>query len=125
MAWQSLGREAGEHQQLCQDLPGAFSLSLTGFIQEPERKYCFECATEEQCQEWVEALRRARWAEPLEPGQCWGLWAVFWDQGQGNFPTSFSAQPSPCSVPALQLRVPEEEPDFLPERDPEDDREGE
>lgn len=27
-AWQSLGRVAGEHQQLCQDLPGAFSLSL-------------------------------------------------------------------------------------------------
>lgn len=27
-AWQSLGRIAGEHQQLCQDLPGAFSLSL-------------------------------------------------------------------------------------------------
>lgn len=37
---------------------------------------------------------------------------------------SFSAQPSPCSVPVLQLRVPEEEPHFLPERDPEDDREG-
>ncbi|NWR25145.1 PKHJ1 protein, partial [Emberiza fucata] len=48
-----------EQQQLCQDLPGAFSLSLAGFIEEPERKYCFECATEEQCQEWVEALRRA------------------------------------------------------------------
>ncbi|NXO43970.1 PKHJ1 protein, partial [Locustella ochotensis] len=53
------GREAGGHQQLCQDLPGTFSLSLSGFIEEPERKYCFECATEEQCQEWVEALKRA------------------------------------------------------------------
>uniref|UniRef100_A0A8D2NJH9 Pleckstrin homology domain containing, family J member 1 n=1 Tax=Zonotrichia albicollis TaxID=44394 RepID=A0A8D2NJH9_ZONAL len=51
--------EPGEQQQLCQDLPGAFSLSLAGFIEEPERKYCFECATEEQCQEWVEALKRA------------------------------------------------------------------
>ncbi|NXS04375.1 PKHJ1 protein, partial [Oxylabes madagascariensis] len=59
VAWQSLGREAGGHQQLCQDLPGPFSLSLAGFIEEPERKYCFECATEEQCQEWVEALKRA------------------------------------------------------------------
>lgn len=76
--------ESGEHQQLCQDLPGAFSLSLAGFIEEPERKYCFECATEEQCQEWVEALKRARWAEPSEPGQCWGLWAVFWDQELGG-----------------------------------------
>lgn len=57
-------------------------MSLAGFIEEPERKYCFECATEEQCQEWVEALKRARWAEPWEPGHCWGLWAVLWDQEQ-------------------------------------------
>ncbi|KAF1516034.1 Pleckstrin homology domain-containing family J member 1, partial [Aptenodytes patagonicus] len=36
-----------------------FSLSLAGFIEEPERKYCFECDSEEQCQEWIEALKRA------------------------------------------------------------------
>ncbi|NXG43041.1 PKHJ1 protein, partial [Psilopogon haemacephalus] len=36
-----------------------FALPLPGFVEEPERKYCFECASEEQCQEWVEALKRA------------------------------------------------------------------
>ncbi|EHB06583.1 Pleckstrin-like protein domain-containing family J member 1 [Heterocephalus glaber] len=30
-----------------------------GFIEDPERKYYFECCTQEQCQEWMEALRRA------------------------------------------------------------------
>lgn len=30
-----------------------------GFIEDPERKYHFECSSEEQCQEWMEALRRA------------------------------------------------------------------
>uniref|UniRef100_G1QNR1 Sesquipedalian n=1 Tax=Nomascus leucogenys TaxID=61853 RepID=G1QNR1_NOMLE len=39
--------------------PGTFSIS---FIEDPERKYHFECSSEEQCQEWMEALRRARWA---------------------------------------------------------------
>lgn len=49
-----------ECRQLCQDLPYVFSLSVAGFIEEPERKYCFECDSEEQCQEWIEALKRAR-----------------------------------------------------------------
>ncbi|XP_038595883.1 pleckstrin homology domain-containing family J member 1 isoform X5 [Tachyglossus aculeatus] len=31
----------------------------SGFSEEPDRKYYFECSSEEQCQEWVEALRRA------------------------------------------------------------------
>ncbi|KAB0391917.1 hypothetical protein E2I00_002135, partial [Balaenoptera physalus] len=30
------------------------------FLEDPERKYHFECCSEEQCQEWVTALRRAR-----------------------------------------------------------------
>ncbi|NWU92650.1 PKHJ1 protein, partial [Upupa epops] len=39
--------------------PEPFPLPLAGFIEEPERKYCFECDSEEQCQEWIEALKRA------------------------------------------------------------------
>ncbi|NWQ84975.1 PKHJ1 protein, partial [Columbina picui] len=39
--------------------PSTFSLSRAGFIEEPERKYCFECDSEEQCREWIEALKRA------------------------------------------------------------------
>ncbi|XP_068930855.1 pleckstrin homology domain-containing family J member 1 isoform X3 [Petaurus breviceps papuanus] len=31
----------------------------SGFIEEPDRKYYFECSSEEQCQEWIDALRRA------------------------------------------------------------------
>ncbi|XP_074240940.1 pleckstrin homology domain-containing family J member 1 isoform X4 [Saimiri boliviensis] len=31
----------------------------SGFVEDPERKYHFECSSEEQCQEWMEALRRA------------------------------------------------------------------
>lgn len=49
--------------------PSTFSLSWAGFIEEPERKYCFECDSEEQCREWIEALKRARWAELL-------MWAL-------------------------------------------------
>lgn len=30
-----------------------------GFVEDPERKYHFECCSEEQCQEWMGALRRA------------------------------------------------------------------
>uniref|UniRef100_A0A9L0SE68 Pleckstrin homology domain containing J1 n=1 Tax=Equus caballus TaxID=9796 RepID=A0A9L0SE68_HORSE len=30
-----------------------------GFVEDPERKYRFECHSEEQCQEWIGALRRA------------------------------------------------------------------
>ncbi|XP_013931852.1 PREDICTED: pleckstrin homology domain-containing family J member 1-like, partial [Thamnophis sirtalis] len=33
-----------------------FSIS---FHEEPERKYYFECDTEEQCQEWIDVLRKA------------------------------------------------------------------
>ncbi|KAL2295013.1 hypothetical protein Nmel_018158, partial [Mimus melanotis] len=45
-----------EHCKITKEEENVFSIS---FIEEPERKYCFECATEEQCQEWVEALKRA------------------------------------------------------------------
>ncbi|XP_017594615.1 PREDICTED: pleckstrin homology domain-containing family J member 1, partial [Corvus brachyrhynchos] len=45
-----------ERCKITKEEENVFSIS---FIEEPERKYCFECATEEQCQEWVEALKRA------------------------------------------------------------------
>lgn len=32
-----------------------------GFVEDPERKYHFECCSEEQCQQWMGALRQARW----------------------------------------------------------------
>ncbi|CAK7293461.1 Pleckstrin homology domain-containing family J member 1 [Vulpes lagopus] len=32
---------------------------VPGFMEDPERKYHFECCSEEQCQEWMGALRRA------------------------------------------------------------------
>ena len=32
-----------------------------GFLEDPERKYHFECCSEEQCQQWMAALRQARW----------------------------------------------------------------
>lgn len=34
--------------------------AFPGFLEEPDRKYYFECDTAEQCQEWIEVLRRAR-----------------------------------------------------------------
>lgn len=39
-----------------------------GFLEDPERKYHFECCSEEQCQEWMGALRRARWGVGLRGG---------------------------------------------------------
>ncbi|XP_015456151.1 pleckstrin homology domain-containing family J member 1 [Pteropus alecto] len=30
-----------------------------GFVEDPERKYHFECCSEEQCQQWMGALRQA------------------------------------------------------------------
>ncbi|XP_021786201.2 pleckstrin homology domain-containing family J member 1 isoform X2 [Papio anubis] len=45
-----------ERCRVIREEPGAFSIS---FIEDPERKYHFECSSEEQCQEWMEALRRA------------------------------------------------------------------
>ncbi|XP_025049380.1 pleckstrin homology domain-containing family J member 1 isoform X2 [Alligator sinensis] len=45
-----------EHCRISKEEVNVFSIS---FIEEPDRKYCFECDSEEQCQEWVEALRRA------------------------------------------------------------------
>ena len=44
--------------------------SSAGFIEDPERKYHFECCSEEQCQEWMGALRRARW--DVGCGVAWG-----------------------------------------------------
>uniref|UniRef100_A0A2K5IKJ0 Sesquipedalian n=1 Tax=Colobus angolensis palliatus TaxID=336983 RepID=A0A2K5IKJ0_COLAP len=45
-----------ERCRVIREEPSAFSIS---FIEDPERKYHFECSSEEQCQEWMEALRRA------------------------------------------------------------------
>ncbi|XP_055660700.1 pleckstrin homology domain-containing family J member 1 isoform X1 [Falco peregrinus] len=45
-----------EHCRITKEEDNVFSIS---FIEEPERKYCFECDSEEQCQEWIEALKRA------------------------------------------------------------------
>ncbi|PNI11649.1 PLEKHJ1 isoform 7 [Pan troglodytes] len=45
-----------ERCRVIREEPGTFSIS---FIEDPERKYHFECSSEEQCQEWMEALRRA------------------------------------------------------------------
>lgn len=45
-----------------------------GFVEDPERKYHFECCSEEQCQEWMGALRRARWGMGW-PGGAWGAGA--------------------------------------------------
>ncbi|OPJ88792.1 pleckstrin-like proteiny domain-containing family J member 1 [Patagioenas fasciata monilis] len=45
-----------EHCRIAKEEENVFSIS---FIEEPERKYCFECDSEEQCREWVEALKRA------------------------------------------------------------------
>ncbi|XP_004865941.1 pleckstrin homology domain-containing family J member 1 isoform X2 [Heterocephalus glaber] len=51
-----LGALLLERCRVSQEEPGGFSIS---FIEDPERKYYFECCTQEQCQEWMEALRRA------------------------------------------------------------------
>uniref|UniRef100_A0A4X2LEJ9 Pleckstrin homology domain-containing family J member 1 n=1 Tax=Vombatus ursinus TaxID=29139 RepID=A0A4X2LEJ9_VOMUR len=45
-----------EHCRIAEEEPSVFSIS---FIEEPDRKYYFECSSEEQCQEWIDALRRA------------------------------------------------------------------
>uniref|UniRef100_A0A8C3T1B0 Pleckstrin homology domain-containing family J member 1 n=1 Tax=Chelydra serpentina TaxID=8475 RepID=A0A8C3T1B0_CHESE len=45
-----------EHCKINKEEENVFSIS---FIEEPDRKYSFECDTEAQCQEWIEALRRA------------------------------------------------------------------
>ncbi|CAI5798817.1 pleckstrin homology domain-containing family J member 1 [Podarcis muralis] len=45
-----------EHCSISQEEGKIFSIC---FLEEPERKYFFECDTEEQCLEWVEVLQRA------------------------------------------------------------------
>lgn len=37
-----------------------FSL-LTAFLDEAERKYVFECDSEDQCKEWIDAIIKARY----------------------------------------------------------------
>ncbi|XP_027981982.1 pleckstrin homology domain-containing family J member 1 [Eumetopias jubatus] len=48
-----VGRRPGEQTGVGGAAPSA------GFMEDPERKYHFECCSEEQCQEWMGALRRA------------------------------------------------------------------
>uniref|UniRef100_A0A8D0B6B3 Pleckstrin homology domain-containing family J member 1 n=1 Tax=Salvator merianae TaxID=96440 RepID=A0A8D0B6B3_SALMN len=45
-----------EHCRISQEEDNIFSIS---FLEEPEKKYFFECISKEQCQEWVEALQKA------------------------------------------------------------------
>ncbi|EPY89477.1 pleckstriny domain-containing family J member 1-like protein [Camelus ferus] len=50
----------GQHEEEATTPEGQPSLPITvGFLEDPERKYHFECCSEEQCQEWMGALRRA------------------------------------------------------------------
>uniref|UniRef100_A0ACB8F1H1 Uncharacterized protein n=1 Tax=Sphaerodactylus townsendi TaxID=933632 RepID=A0ACB8F1H1_9SAUR len=71
-----------EHCRIHQEENNVFSI---GFLEEPDRKYYFECDTAEQCQEWVEVLKRASYefiTEPASPSvgdesrRMWGriLW---------------------------------------------------
>ncbi|ETE62686.1 Pleckstrin-likey domain-containing family J member 1 [Ophiophagus hannah] len=45
-----------DEAEISKEEENVFSIS---FLEEPERKYYFECDTEEQCQEWIEVLRKA------------------------------------------------------------------
>ncbi|XP_006869027.1 PREDICTED: pleckstrin homology domain-containing family J member 1 [Chrysochloris asiatica] len=45
-----------EHCRVTKEESSGFSIS---FLEDTERKYRFECWSEEQCQEWMAALRRA------------------------------------------------------------------
>ncbi|XP_062040861.1 pleckstrin homology domain-containing family J member 1 [Lepus europaeus] len=45
-----------ERCRVAQEEARSFSI---GFLEDPERKYLFECGSEEQCRQWTEALRRA------------------------------------------------------------------
>ncbi|XP_007489381.1 pleckstrin homology domain-containing family J member 1 isoform X2 [Monodelphis domestica] len=53
---QPIGALLLEHCRIAKEEPSGFSISFT---EEPDRKYYFECSSEEQCQEWIDALRRA------------------------------------------------------------------
>uniref|UniRef100_A0A4X1VNB7 Sesquipedalian n=1 Tax=Sus scrofa TaxID=9823 RepID=A0A4X1VNB7_PIG len=92
-----------EHCRVTQEEPSGFSIS---FLEDPERKYHFECCSEEQCQEWMAALRRARW----DVGWSWGFGAEQVAVGSHH-----------C-LP--QLRIHAKEPRLLQERDPEGDWQG-
>uniref|UniRef100_A0A2K6SE20 Sesquipedalian n=1 Tax=Saimiri boliviensis boliviensis TaxID=39432 RepID=A0A2K6SE20_SAIBB len=77
-----------ERCRVTREEPGTFSIS---FVEDPERKYHFECSSEEQCQEWMEALRRASYEfmrrslifyrneiQKVTGKVCTGLWGVLW-----------------------------------------------
>ncbi|ELK19335.1 Pleckstrin like proteiny domain-containing family J member 1 [Pteropus alecto] len=55
-AEQPVGALLLEHCRVTQEEPTGFSIS---FVEDPERKYHFECCSEEQCQQWMGALRQA------------------------------------------------------------------
>ena len=52
-----LGALLLERCRVAQEEPGGFSIS---FVEDLSRKYHFECCSQEQCQDWMEALQRAR-----------------------------------------------------------------
>nr|BAC34743.1 unnamed protein product [Mus musculus] len=51
-----LGALLLERCRVAQEEPGGFSIS---FVEDLSRKYHFECCSQEQCQDWMEALQRA------------------------------------------------------------------
>ncbi|ELV09261.1 Pleckstrin homology domain-containing family J member 1 [Tupaia chinensis] len=53
---QPVGALLLERCRVAQEEPSGFSIS---FLEDPERKYHFECCSEGQCREWVDALRGA------------------------------------------------------------------
>lgn len=97
------GRAWGGNRAAQAALPGpsTFSLFRAGFIEEPERKYCFECDSEEQCREWIEALKRARWAEPLIRALRSALCCLF--SGLSLWGTREGERLSPPEQTSLQL----------------------
>lgn len=54
-----LGQEEGRGGAHCRCPLPPSPLPSAGFLEDPERKYHFECCSEGQCREWVDALRRA------------------------------------------------------------------
>uniref|UniRef100_A0A8C3CA39 Pleckstrin homology domain-containing family J member 1 n=1 Tax=Cairina moschata TaxID=8855 RepID=A0A8C3CA39_CAIMO len=102
-----------EHCRITKEEENVFSIS---FIEEPERKYCFECDSEEQCQEWIEALKRARtpWSSTgslKKPASSW--------QHASNKPHAWAelalATGSPCRVKP-ELPQEEQQPFHTPAR---------
>ncbi|ELK28610.1 Pleckstrin like proteiny domain-containing family J member 1 [Myotis davidii] len=113
---QPVGALLLEHCRVTQEEPSGFSIS---FIEDPERKYHFECYSEEQCQEWMGALRRASYEfmrrslifyrneiQKMTGKVCMGhgKWWWWW----GEFPGQSSCYPSITQDPLEQFGISEE-----------------